>query len=244
MKKNENDEFILIDVSDKSCFDPIVQEEKVVGVIDHHYGFEDYWNDKIGNNSNIEFIGAVITLIVEEYERDGLLDQMPKEIAMMSMAAILDNTLNFKAKVTTERDKIAYNKLKILAGCGDDFEERYFVECQQAIESNLKDAIENDLKVIEDLRLLPHYFGQLTIWNKDFVLRDMEVVKGILNSFSNDWILNLICLGEDSSFILVSNDDMKSKVEELFNKTCENNIMDLGGLWLRKEIIKKAREEE
>ena len=39
---------------------------------------------------------------------------MDKDIAKLLMAAILDNTLNFTANITTERDKNAYKKLELL----------------------------------------------------------------------------------------------------------------------------------
>lgn len=66
----------------------------------------------MGGKANIEFIGAVATIIVERYEKEGLLDKMSKEVAYLLMAAILDNTLNFKARIAAERDKVAYEKLE------------------------------------------------------------------------------------------------------------------------------------
>lgn len=104
-EEKEDDEFIIIDVSNKDYFDEIVKESKIVEVIDHHTGFEEYWESKLGENSKIEFIGSVATLIVEDYEKENLLERMSKDIAILLMSAILDNTLNFQAKVTNERDK-------------------------------------------------------------------------------------------------------------------------------------------
>lgn len=65
---NQNDEYILIDISNKKYFDKIVKEDKITGIIDHHMGFENYWKNKIGNNARIESIGSVCTIIFELYE--------------------------------------------------------------------------------------------------------------------------------------------------------------------------------
>ena len=43
----EEDEFIIIDVSDKKIFDNIVKEDKIIEVIDHHTGFEEYWKQRL-----------------------------------------------------------------------------------------------------------------------------------------------------------------------------------------------------
>ena len=45
-EKDENDEFIIIDVSNKNYFDNIVVEDKIIEVIDHHVGCEEYWKNK------------------------------------------------------------------------------------------------------------------------------------------------------------------------------------------------------
>ena len=107
---DSNDKYIILDLSNKTFFPEFIGENNIIGIIDHHHGFEDYWDNKLGNNAIIESIGSVATIIVEKYEQDGLLDRMDKDIAKLLMAAILDNTLNFTANITTERDKNAYKK--------------------------------------------------------------------------------------------------------------------------------------
>ena len=111
---DSNDKYIILDLSNKTFFPEFIGENNIIGIIDHHPGFEDYWDNKLGNNAIIESIGSVATIIVEKYEQDGLLDRMDKDIAKLLMAAILDNTLNFTANITTERDKNAYKKLELL----------------------------------------------------------------------------------------------------------------------------------
>lgn len=240
-EEKEDGEFIIIDVSNKDYFDEIVQENKIVEVIDHHTGFEEYWKSKLGENSKIEFIGSVATLIVEDYEKENLLENMSKDIAILLMSAILDNTLNFQAKVTNERDRIAYKKLQNVANMEDNYAEKYFLECQQNIERDLKMAIENDTKVEKICDLLPTVFGQLTLWNKGFILANKKIVYETLNHINKEWMMNIISLEDAKSYIIAEDAKVQAGLERLFNKSFKNDILELENVWLRKEIIKKAR---
>lgn len=107
-KPSEDDEYIIIDVSNKDYFDTFVKEEKIIEIIDHHVGYEEYWKNKLNQKSQIEFIGSVATIIVEIYERENLVDKISKNLAILLISAILDNTLNLKAKITTRK---RYNSL-------------------------------------------------------------------------------------------------------------------------------------
>ena len=111
-KPDQEDEYMIIDVSNKDYFDTFVQEKKIIGIIDHHVGYEKYWKDKLKEKAQIEFIGSVATIIVELYEKENLMEQISRDLAILLISAILDNTLNLKAKITTKRDIMAYKKLE------------------------------------------------------------------------------------------------------------------------------------
>lgn len=236
----ENDEFIIIDVSDKDFFDNTVKENKIVEIIDHHTGFEDYWKERLENQSKIEFIGSVVTIIFELYEKENLQDKITKDIAYLMMSAILDNTLNFKAKVTTNRDKIVYKKLLKIAGETKEYSRKYFFDCQKIIENDLKKALENDTKVGIVSEKLPSVISQLTVWDKNKILDNKELIFNTLNNFGDKWILNLICLEEEKSYIISSNCSVLQNVQKLLNGKIEEYYLECEKIWLRKEIIKQA----
>lgn len=237
-----DDEFIVIDVSNRDYFDNLVKQDKIIEIIDHHVGFEEEWKQRLGEKSNIEFIGAVATIIVEYYERENLLDKMTLDVAQLLMAAILDNTLNFKAKVTTNRDVVAYKKLERILANNESYGEKYFVECQKDIEENLIDAINNDTKLEKVNEILPYVFGQLTVWDKEFVMNNKKVVYDVLNKLGNEWMMNLICLKEGKSYIICNNSYVQARLENLMENKFEEDIMILPEVWLRKEIIKKSKD--
>lgn len=179
----------------------------------------------------------------ESIEKENLLSSVSKEIAILLMSAILDNTLNFKAKVTNERDVIAYRKLAKIACDIDNYEEKYFLECQNNIEKNLVNSIENDTKTEKICDTLPYAFSQLTVWNKKFIFENIDNIYKTLNKINDEWMLNLISLEDRKSYIIANNECVKKKLERLFNNTFTNDILQLDNVWLRKEIIKKARSE-
>lgn len=49
--KSEDDKFIVVDLSYKDFFDKIVEEDKIIEIIDHHYGYEEYWKEKMGEKA-------------------------------------------------------------------------------------------------------------------------------------------------------------------------------------------------
>lgn len=237
----EKDDFIIVDVSNKEFFDEIVNQRKIIEILDHHVGYEMYWKERLKDKAKIEFIGAVATLIVELYKKENLIDNIGKEVAILLMAAILDNTLNFKAKVTTKRDIVAYSELEKIVNI-ENYSEKYFKECQMEIEKNLEKAIENDTKIEHITSVLPNIFGQLTVWEKDNIFKSKKTIFHTLDSIGDRWMMNIICLKDGKSYIIARDLDVQKNLIRLFGKNFKDDILELDGLWLRKEIIKKARE--
>ena len=235
----EDDKFIILDLSNKDYFPGFVKEDSIIEIIDHHSGFEEYWKNKIGNKSIIEPIGSVATIIVEKYERLNLLDKMNKDIAKLLMAAILDNTLNFTANITKDRDKAAYHRLEEITN-DYNYVEKYFKEVQESIESNLEEYIRNDIKVQRGNEYIPDVFGQLTIWDSEKLLKNFEQIKNILNSYDSKWIMNLISLKDNTSYIIYSDNSVKIRLEQFLNCSDDGKILTIKPAMLRKEILKKV----
>lgn len=235
---SKDDKFIILDLSNKAFFERFVIEENIIELIDHHSGFEEYWQEKLGDKSIIESIGSVATIIFEKYEENDLLNKMSKDIAKLLMAAILDNTLNFTAKITTKRDYLAYQKLEDISK-DNNFKADYFRECQEYIENNLIDSIFNDLKIEVTNDFLPNVLGQLIIWDITSILERLTEIKNALNKY-NDWIMNIVSLKENKSYIICSSKEVLTKLNELFNSEAKDEIIIVEPAILRKEIIKKS----
>lgn len=237
----DNCEFIVLDVSIPDMFDEIIKDNnKVIEIVDHHLGFEDYWKSYSNINLEIEFIGSVCTLIFEKYKKYNKLNLLTPDICKLLLAGILDNTLNLKANITTQRDIEACNSLYKIGNIDKSWANTYFLSCQELIEKDFESSIKNDVKIKCKDKYLPDVFGQLLILNKDSILEKEDEIIKIMNSYNEPWVFNLVCLDDGKSYIISNDDTTKKQMETLFNKKFENNILTLDKFLLRKEIMKKA----
>ena len=61
-----------------------------------------------------------------------------------------------------------------------------------------------------------------------------------MNSYNSEWLMNVISLKENKSYILCSTEKVKNNLSILFNCTSEGDILVITPAKLRKEIIKFA----
>lgn len=238
---SDSDTFTLIDVSDPDFFDRLVDLARVDEVIDHHPGFEQYWQERIADKAHIEFIGAACTLVYERWNASKLLGKMSVTSARLLVCGILDNTLNFGAKVATVRDKEAYQALLAIADLPDDWTAQYFSECQEAILKDAVSALRNDTKVLSFKSYeQPISFGQLVVWDAKNVLADYaNVLKDALVDIKPDWFLNLVSVGERKSYFYTDRKEVQDWLTGLLGVEFDDTIAVADRLWLRKEVLKQ-----
>lgn len=240
-----NDTFTLIDVSDPDWFEDFVDRDRVDEVIDHHPGFEEYWQQRIGDKATIDYIGAACTLVYEKWQKSGLLQSMSKPSARLLICGILDNTLNFQATVSTERDKQAYTELLKIADLPKDWPAQYFTECQEAILQDAVAAVKNDTKILEfktyDTRVC---IGQFAVWDGHIALeKHGDALKEALSAIQSDWFMNLISVGEGKSYFVSDSSKVQQWLEHLLGITFEGDLAVADRLWLRKEMLKEDIEK-
>lgn len=237
---SDQDTFTLIDISNPAYFEKFVDTSRIDMVIDHHAGFEEFWHQKIGDNARIEFIGAACTLVYELWQQSGLFDKMSVISARLLVCGILDNTLNFGAKVTSPRDIDAYKELVAKAELSDDWAAEYFTECQESIIQNATTAIQNDTKITSFKSFeAPITFSQLAVWDGKQVLADkQEVLSKVLADIKPEWLINLISVGECKSYFVADNLKVQAWLTDLLGIHFTGSVAVADRLWLRKEIIK------
>lgn len=241
----EEDTFIVVDVSEPEFLDKAVALDRVDEVIDHHVGYERFWKEKIGDKANIEFIGAACTQVFEAWQRAGLADDISEISARLLATGILDNTSNFKAEVTTERDINAYEKLLKMAALPDNWAEIYFKECEDNILTDVSSSLLNDTKTVHtnSLPISKLAFGQIVIWSADSVVTDhRNAVEKVMSQQASDWFVNIVSIREGQNYLLASNGVAQKWAEMLVDVQFEEGIAKTNRLWLRKEIIKKDFE--
>ncbi len=237
------DTYILIDVSEPDFIEKTAIIDRVEEVIDHHVGFEEYWQKRIGEKADIEFIGAACTQVYERWQRSGSLDKMNKVSARLLIAGILDNTLNFKASVTRPRDQTAYVELLKLADLPEDWAAIYFKECEAAILEDLSGAITNDTKVMtfKNLGTSEVAFGQLVIWNATEIIEKYQTtLSDTMIQLSDSWFVNIVSISEGKSYFMATSPQVIEWSEQLLGVEFDESIAVADRLWLRKEIVKES----
>lgn len=235
------DEFVLIDISAADYIDPIVALDRVIEVIDHHPGHEAYWTEKLGDKAQIELVGSACTQVYERWKAGSKLELMRPEVASMLAAGILDNTLNFNANITNERDHAAYIDLARVGAFGNDFAINYFSECQKLIENDLENAIRNDTKLLDETENIPRCFGQLAVWEGNMIAhKDKDRIATVMQTFGEDWGVNIISIFEGKSYFLADNTASQNKFTNLFGVKFMDGISDAYPMQLRKEILRAA----
>lgn len=239
-RQSAADTYTLIDISDPEYFASFVAPDRIDEVIDHHPGFEDYWHDRIGDGTDIEHIGAACTQVFERWERAGLLDEIGPVSAGLLMCGILDNTLNFGAVITTERDRHAYAALSPYAHLPQDWPARYFTDCQDMIVQDVAHVMPDATKVVSYRSFAqPVALGQFAIWDADTISRLRPVFKELLSRVRPVWLMNAISLSEKKSYFVSDVPEVQEWLASLLGVRFDGNVAVADRMWLRKEILKE-----
>lgn len=239
------DEAIILDISNPETIAKFVPDHQILEIIDHHPGYEDYWHERIGNKAIIEKIGAVATSIFEWWGECWDYNKMSPEIAKLLLGAILDNTLNFNADITTERDSHAATKLVQIANTTlEVFTTWYFSAVSQTILTNLQNALVKDCKqVILPSNQESFTFAQLTIWDSEKIVDQADQITKIMNSKSQNWLVSIICIAEKQNYLLASSPEIATYFTTLLNLQPKGNWLTSNQLYLRKEILGKMLDQ-
>jgi len=240
-ERKPGDTYTFVDISNPDYLPSWA--DNVTEIVDHHPGYEEYWRERISDGAQIEPIGAATTLIWEKWRDGRRLEQMSELSARLMVCAILDQTLDFQAGVTTERDRAAYDDCLARVNFDGDLREWYFSSATAEIEHDLANSIKNDTKELTIPSFAePINTAQLAAWNgADFWRRHRANLLEILGK--EKWLLNLIDIsGCRSQF--VTND---KSIAEIITKLTgvqfdEQGIAVAKRPWLRKEIVRAGIE--
>ncbi|MDR0967651.1 MAG: DHH family phosphoesterase [Rickettsiales bacterium] len=221
-KPKNADSFVITDVSNPNFLSPQIPQEQIIEIYDHHFGFESFWNNG-SRHVQIESVGACATMIYELFEKS---EKIPSpEIANLLYTAILSNTLNFHAVMTTERDKTAFNKLKRFINLPKNYEQLYYQETSAIVFQNPELAIEKDMHIYSDGTKI----AQLELFEPKNILNKLEPIE---NGF-----IAVQAIGKNKTYVKTDDIKLKAKLEQIgfaFN-------FDIGvsvRIMQRKEIVK------
>ncbi|MEI6462955.1 MAG: DHH family phosphoesterase [bacterium] len=213
-KKDKFDRFYLVDFSEKKGLPEFIDSEKVIRVIDHR-AFPDY--EAFPNAQyQIELVGAAATLIAEKYYFGQ--KNIPIDLANLLLCAIYSNTVNFKATVTTERDRRIQRWLEAMVGGNGLAMEMFEYKTKQALD-NLEKAMEDEKKDFL-FEKKPAVLYQLELVRGESILKEekyMKIIKSILKSQKTEYSALIVQdITEGKTYIYSTNKDFYSLIDNKF----------------------------
>lgn len=241
---DDYDKIILTDASELNGLLGKVDPVKVMEVIDHRRINQ---ADKFPNAKfQIEFVGAAATLIAEKFMRNKII--ISKSSAILLYGAIISNTLNFKAGVTTDRDRTAEKWLNTRAKLPTDFWKDLFRAKSDLSCSKLAERIEND-------------FARFEIGGNQVGIAQIEIigVKKLLDERLNEIIStldkikreknldiifqNTIELDEMKNYIIATDPETQNLLTRALTIKFTGSVAIRSELIMRKQIVPLLKEE-
>jgi inorganic pyrophosphatase/exopolyphosphatase len=247
-KKIENaddfNEVILVDASDLNGLDGKVTPEKVIEVIDHRKIHE---ADKFPNAIvQIELVGAAVTLVAEKFMQSEV--EISKESAILLYAGIISNTLNFKAGVTTERDRVAATWLNQFAKLPADFWVELFTAKSDLSGEKLVERIRGDFASfafggkkfgIAQIEIIG--VEKLIAERKDEIIQVLEAIK---KEIQLEFVFqSTLELAEAKNYFVTSDAEAKQLLEKVLGVQFIGDVAVREGLIMRKQIVPLLKEE-
>lgn len=214
-EKNKK-QVILVDHNEKEQSVDGIDEAEILEVIDHH---------KIGNiNTNIPInfrnmaVGSTNTIVYQLYMERNI--EIPNNIAGLMLSGILSDTLLLNSPTTTEKDKIAVEKLSEIANVNYEQYGINMLKAGTSLEGKTKEEILfNDFKVfnIEDKKI---GIGQIFTMNPCEILNDLTDYVELIEKISIDkkyYIIGLFITDilTNGSYIIFNN-SAKTILENTF----------------------------
>jgi manganese-dependent inorganic pyrophosphatase len=231
-------EVILVDASDLNGLGGKIEADKIIEIIDHRQvnGIDSFPQAQ----KQIESVGAAATLVAEKFINSKV--SISSESAILLYSAIISNTLNFKAGVTTERDRLAASWLRQGLEISDDYWKELFMAKSDISGDNL-------------FKLMNSEFASFEIGGKKISIVQLELIgaeklvaereKDILEILNNlkaknnlDCIfLTIIELEKEKNYFITEDLNLKMTLEKVLQARFVGPIGVREGMIMRKQIV-------
>lgn len=232
------DAIILVDASDTAGIDEKVKPSKVVEVIDHrmHNEAESFKNAHI----EIEVVGATSTMVAEKFIERGI--RISEASATLLYCGIASNTINFKNRLTTHRDKRTADWIKSQVEIPHDLVERMFKAKSVFKDESLYHIIEGNMALYKFKRALTAISqleiveaGKFVEKNSTDLLRDL---RKLANKYeAKHIILSMIDVNEGHNIFLAPEEQDQKILVDTLNVEFTDGIGFTEGIIMRKELV-------
>lgn len=237
---------VLVDASDTEAIDKRIKPEQVVEIIDHR---RVNMADKFPRAEvQIERVGAAATLVAERFLK-GKVD-FTKDLATLIYGAIISNTLNFRANVTTDRDLRIAKILKDEFAFPDDFAHKMFLSKSNFSGDGVVRAVRGDFANFGgyDFGALKIGIAQIEmIGGKKLAELNRKTISEELKKIADRknldiTFLSIVDLEANQNVFIVPTKKAEDLLEKIFNIKTHNHVATRPGFIMRKEIVPLIKE--
>ncbi len=238
------EKIILVDASDQEGIDPRIDPTKVIEIIDHRLvnQQEAFPNAQVQN----ELVGAAATLIAEKFMAAKA--SMSQHSAVLLFGAIVSNTLNFQANVTTDRDKNAAQWLAVLFQPTSNFAFELFQSKSNITKQNLGQRIDHDFARFD----LESKIGVAQLELVDAAKLATELKPEILSKLNQlmqaeklDLIfLSLIDLNHQQNIFITDDSATQDLLQSILQIKFVDNAATRPGFIMRKELMPRIKAQQ
>ncbi|MEI6039857.1 MAG: DHH family phosphoesterase [Candidatus Berkelbacteria bacterium] len=237
------EKLILVDTSNLRFLNLSVDPKNLIEIIDHRTvnDSSDYPWAKI----QIELVGSCATLITEKFQEAGV--EPSRESAYLLYGAIVSNTINFKNKVTVQRDLDAAKYLIDKIEIDSDFAEKMFRARTNIDGENLSRYIHNDFAEHSILGRNMTVFQMEIVGTDDLIANRLDEIKSIIQDVIKgqklDYcFLNIIDTLEAKNYILAADSDTEKILSKILNLNFVDKLAKTDYIIMRKEIMAKIKD--
>lgn len=236
------DQIILVDASEADMLNSKIKIENVIELIDHRKVNSAHLFP--GAKIQIEMVGSCATLICEKFISAQV--KPSRESAILLYCAIISNTINFKANVTTDRDHRAAEFLLKTGEIPENIIHEMF-EYKSKIDDPIELIFPDNLKsdTIGGKRI--SIFQIEIIGVEEFIQKNHgEIVEFLRktndeNNFDHTF-LTCIDLEKGVNTFVASDLETQKMLEDIYDVKFENSIAIYPKIIMRKEIKPKLKE--
>lgn len=238
------DKVILVDASDLAGLEGKIAPEKVIEIIDHRKIHEA--GKFVNAKAQIELVGAAATLVAEKFIEYKV--EISQESATLLLGAIISNTLNFKATVTTDRDRKAAEYLNTVAKLDENFWKELFTAKSDLSGPKLAERIRGDFawfvigKKKMGIAQIEIIGAEKLVSDRSFeIVHELEKIK---SEKGLDFVFQTtIGLDEDKNIFVTNSAETKRVLEKVLNVKFIGDVASRAGLIMRKQIVPLLKGE-
>lgn len=237
------DKVVLVDASETRLLAPSLDAERVIEVIDHRRSNDAHLfkNAKV----QIELVGAAATLVAEKLCERGIAPS--KEAAILLYSAIISNTLNFKARMTTSRDREMAAWANKTAKLEPDYPVKFFKAKSDLTGDRLRIQLDRDFAISEKNGKLLGIAQIEMVGARELVMSRKQEILEKLDELArleraDITFLTIADVGEEINIFVTPHPDTQSLLEKALGVMFKDGVAERKGLMMRKEIAPMVKE--